>query len=356
MQVMRKRPGGAISLVHLHVLSVLEHDGPQAMRGLAEALDVSRASATGIVDRMAERGLVTRQRGTADRRVIRVSLTAEGGALLSGLSAERREAVGELLDELTDAELEGFLLGARAMRRARERRHAQRGADCRSVGQPSILIALLRRYLPRYRWPLLLVIVLLFVQAVGTLYLPELNAEIINEGVVTGDTDVILRTGAVMLVVSLVLMAAAIVGVYYSARVAMGFGRDVRSAIFRSVESFSQADVNHFGTLLIADGGPFPYSKDGATFQNREGILPSEPQGFYEEYTVERRRGPTTAAPAASSPATTARASTPTTTTTRSANRRAIGRRSTTSSPPRPPAGPRAGPRWSSCCGDRTTP
>ncbi len=120
----------------------------------------------------------------------------------------------------------------------------------RPVG-PEIVIALLRRYLPRYRWPLLLVIVLLFVQAVGTLYLPELNAEIINEGVVTGDTDVILRTGAVMLAVSLVLMAAAIVGVYYSARVAMGFGRDVRSAIFRSVESFSQADVNHFGTATL---------------------------------------------------------------------------------------------------------
>jgi DNA-binding MarR family transcriptional regulator len=134
MRVMRKRPGGAISLVHLNVLSVLEHDGPQAMRDLAEALDVSQASATGIVDRMAERGLVTRQRGTADRRVIRVALTAEGGAVLGGLAAERREAVGELLDELTDTEIEGFLLGARAMRRARERRHAS-GADRRSGGR-----------------------------------------------------------------------------------------------------------------------------------------------------------------------------------------------------------------------------
>jgi DNA-binding MarR family transcriptional regulator len=134
MRVMRRRPGGAISLVHLNVLSVLEQDGPQAMRGLAEALDVSRASATGIVDRMAERGLVTRQRDTVDRRVIRVALTEEGGAVLGGLSAERGEAVGELLDELTDAELEGFLRGARAMRRARERRHAS-GADCRSGGQ-----------------------------------------------------------------------------------------------------------------------------------------------------------------------------------------------------------------------------
>jgi ATP-binding cassette subfamily B protein len=113
------------------------------------------------------------------------------------------------------------------------------------------VIALLRRYLPRYRWPLLLVIVLLFVGAVGTLYLPELNAEIINNGVVTGDTDYILRTGAVMLAVSLLLMAAAIVAVYYSAKIAMGFGRDVRSAIFRSVESLSQADINRFGTATL---------------------------------------------------------------------------------------------------------
>ncbi len=113
------------------------------------------------------------------------------------------------------------------------------------------MIALLRRYLPRYRWPLLLVIVLLFVGAVGTLYLPELNAEIINNGVVTGDTDYILRTGAVMLAVSLLLMAAAIVAVYYSAKIAMGFGRDVRSAIFRSVESLSQADINRFGTATL---------------------------------------------------------------------------------------------------------
>ncbi len=113
------------------------------------------------------------------------------------------------------------------------------------------MIAILRRYLPRYRWPLLLVIVLLVVGALGTLYLPALNADIINDGVVTGDTDYILQTGAVMLGVSLLLMAAAIVAVYYSARIAMGFGRDVRSAVFRSVESFSQADINRFGTATL---------------------------------------------------------------------------------------------------------
>jgi DNA-binding MarR family transcriptional regulator len=140
MRVMRRRPGGAISLVHLNVLSVLEHEGPQPMRALAEALDVSSASATGIVDRMEERGLVVRVRDSQDRRVIRVALTDEGRSILGGLTAERREALGELLDELTDEEAAGFLLGARAMRRARERRLAIESA-CRtaapSASQPA---------------------------------------------------------------------------------------------------------------------------------------------------------------------------------------------------------------------------
>ena len=113
------------------------------------------------------------------------------------------------------------------------------------------MISLLRRFLPRYRARLLIVIALLFVQAVGTLYLPELNAEIINNGVVTGDTDYILRTGAFMLAVAAVLMLAAVVGVYYSARVSMGLGRDMRSGILRSVESFSHADINRFGTATL---------------------------------------------------------------------------------------------------------
>ena len=72
-------------------------------------------------------------------------------------------------------------------------------------------------------------LLLLLVQAIANLYLPELNAEIINNGVATGDTDYILRTGGFMLAVTFVLMIAAIIAVYFSAKVAMGFGRDVRS-------------------------------------------------------------------------------------------------------------------------------
>ncbi len=110
------------------------------------------------------------------------------------------------------------------------------------------MIALLRTYLRPYRRALALVVALLFVQAITTLYLPELNGEIINNGVAKGDTEYILRTGGLMLAISLVAAACSIVAVYWGSKTGMAFGRDVRGAIFRKVESFSQADVNHFGT------------------------------------------------------------------------------------------------------------
>jgi ATP-binding cassette subfamily B multidrug efflux pump len=109
------------------------------------------------------------------------------------------------------------------------------------------VIRLLREYLAPYRWQVVLVLGLLLVQAIGNLYLPTLNGDIINNGVSKGDTDYILRIGGVMLGASLVLGLASIVAVYYGARIAMGFGRDVRGAIFRKVETFSQVEVNHFG-------------------------------------------------------------------------------------------------------------
>jgi ATP-binding cassette, subfamily B, multidrug efflux pump len=95
------------------------------------------------------------------------------------------------------------------------------------------------------------VMVLLLVQAIANLYLPELNADIINNGVATGDTDYILSTGGFMLLVTFALMVAAIIGVWFSARIAMGFGRDVRSALFRKVETFSQVEVNRFGAASL---------------------------------------------------------------------------------------------------------
>lgn len=109
------------------------------------------------------------------------------------------------------------------------------------------MASLLRTYLRRHRVWLGVIALLLLVQAVGNLYLPSLNADIINYGVVTGDTGYIVRVGAVMLVISAVLAVASIAAVYLSARIAMGFGRDVRRDLFRRVEGFSLAQVHGFG-------------------------------------------------------------------------------------------------------------
>ena len=110
------------------------------------------------------------------------------------------------------------------------------------------LVRLFRRYLRPYSRPIALILFLLLVQAIATLYLPELNGDIINNGVAKGDTDYILRVGGVMLLVSAILGVASIIAVYFGAGVGMAFGRDVRGAIFRKVESFSQAELNTFGT------------------------------------------------------------------------------------------------------------
>jgi ATP-binding cassette subfamily B multidrug efflux pump len=113
------------------------------------------------------------------------------------------------------------------------------------------MIGLLRSYLAPYTRPILFVLGLLLVQAIANLYLPELNADIINNGVAVGDTDYIVRTGGFMLVVTLALGIASIIGVYYAARISMGFGRDLRTAIFRKVETYSQVEVNKFGAASL---------------------------------------------------------------------------------------------------------
>ncbi|MDN5751480.1 MAG: ABC transporter ATP-binding protein/permease, partial [Pseudonocardia sp.] len=92
-----------------------------------------------------------------------------------------------------------------------------------------------------------MVVVLQFVGTMAALYLPSLNADIIDFGIVRGDTGFILRTGALMLLVTLVQVGCSIGAVFYGARTAMGFGRDVRSAVFHRVGGFSAREVNRFG-------------------------------------------------------------------------------------------------------------
>jgi ATP-binding cassette subfamily B protein len=110
-----------------------------------------------------------------------------------------------------------------------------------------MLIQLARTYLAPYKWALTVVVLLQFVGTLGALYLPKLNADIIDKGVITGDTGYIVRTGAVMLVVALVQVVCSVGAVWFGARSAMGFGRDVRAAIFHRVGSFSQREVQDFG-------------------------------------------------------------------------------------------------------------
>ena len=111
-----------------------------------------------------------------------------------------------------------------------------------------MLIRVLRDYLQPYRRPLALVVLLQLVQTLATLYLPTLNADIIDNGVITGNTGYILHTGGVMLAVALVQIVCAIGAVYFGARTAMGLGRDLRQAVFSRVMAFSAREVGRFGT------------------------------------------------------------------------------------------------------------
>src|ERR1700712_556343 len=110
-----------------------------------------------------------------------------------------------------------------------------------------MLLRLVRTHLEPYRRWLTIVVALQFVGTVAALYLPSLNADIIDKGVATGDTTYIVHTGGVMLGVAFLQIACSIAAVWFSARTAMSFGRDVRSAIFHRVGTFSQREVQHFG-------------------------------------------------------------------------------------------------------------
>lgn len=118
-----------------------------------------------------------------------------------------------------------------------------------------MLTRLLRTYLSPYSRVLTAVVVLQLVGTIASLYLPSLNADIIDQGVATGDTGYILSAGAWMLLVSLLQIACSIAAVYYGSHAAMGFGRDVRSAIFHRVGGFSAREVSHFGAPSLITRG-----------------------------------------------------------------------------------------------------
>ncbi|MGW0880598.1 ABC transporter ATP-binding protein [Streptomyces sp. NPDC002671] len=110
-----------------------------------------------------------------------------------------------------------------------------------------MLIRLLRTYLRPYKKPIAALVALQFLQTCATLYLPTLNADIIDNGVVKGDTGYILSFGALMIGISLAQVVCNIGAVYYGARTASALGRDVRRAVFDRVQAFSAREIGHFG-------------------------------------------------------------------------------------------------------------
>jgi len=111
-----------------------------------------------------------------------------------------------------------------------------------------VLIKLLRRFLRAYRRWVAAVVALLAAQTVANLYLPNLNADIINNGVIKGNLGYIWTTGGLMLGITLVLGVVSVVAVYFASRVAMGVGADIRAAVFNAVQGFSAREMHRFGT------------------------------------------------------------------------------------------------------------
>jgi ATP-binding cassette subfamily B multidrug efflux pump len=110
-----------------------------------------------------------------------------------------------------------------------------------------MLATLLKTYLYKYRWLLVAVVGLQLVQTSATLYLPSLNADIIDKGIARNDHGYIWSTGLLMLGITIVQIGFAIGAVYFGSKTAMGFGRDVRSGLFHRVTDYSTQEVNLFG-------------------------------------------------------------------------------------------------------------
>ncbi len=125
---------GSLSVVHLSLLSTLEASGPRAMGVLADELDVSVASVTGIVDRMEKRGLVKRRHAAKDRRVVLVEATERGLKVVRAVGDHRRARFARLLEYLTEEQLAALLVAFGAMRTAAETMDAQEAIEAAAGG------------------------------------------------------------------------------------------------------------------------------------------------------------------------------------------------------------------------------
>lgn len=118
-----------------------------------------------------------------------------------------------------------------------------------------MLWTLLRRHGRRYRGAVAAVVVLQLISTLAMLYLPSLNARIIDEGVARGDTARIWDIGLVMLGVALVQVVAAIAAVWFGAKASMGVGRDLRRAVYTRVDAFSAEELGRFGAATLITRG-----------------------------------------------------------------------------------------------------
>ena len=110
-----------------------------------------------------------------------------------------------------------------------------------------MLTQILKSYLRPYKRQVYLILLMLLIQAIASLYLPNLNADLINNGVAKGNIGYIWHIGGIMFASSALVLGASIFLAFLSARVAMAFGRDLRSAVFSAVEGFSARELNQFG-------------------------------------------------------------------------------------------------------------
>ena len=118
-----------------------------------------------------------------------------------------------------------------------------------------VLVSLVLKHAKPYKAWIAAVFVLQLISTIAALYLPSLNAQIIDKGISSGDTDFIWSTGMIMLIVCLVQVVTAIGGIYYGARTAMAIGRDLRREVYRKVDSLSALELGRFGTATLITRG-----------------------------------------------------------------------------------------------------
>ncbi|MGO1173028.1 MAG: ABC transporter transmembrane domain-containing protein, partial [Actinomycetaceae bacterium] len=118
-----------------------------------------------------------------------------------------------------------------------------------------MLWKIVRAYGRPYAGHIAVVLVLQLVATLATLYLPSLNADIIDHGIAAGDTAYIWRVGGLMLAVALVQLVAAVTAVWFGARMAMAMGRDLRRALYTRVDRFSAEEMGHFGAPTLITRG-----------------------------------------------------------------------------------------------------